>query len=109
MALESTHETPRPAARVISLGGRFVRLPEPVDDGVTFYLFHGKGDPVIPYGYTATAAEYLAAREGDVTADILPDVGHEVPAEMIELLVQRLRAHVPRRLWQEAMRGGMPQ
>lgn len=108
MALESTHEVPRPAARVASLAGRFVRLPEPVDDAVTLYLFHGKSDPVIHYGYTATAAEYLVAREGDVTADILPFVGHEVTAEMIELLIQRLQAHVPRRLWQEAMRADAP-
>jgi phospholipase/carboxylesterase len=104
MALESTHEAPRCAARVASLAGRFVRLPEPVDDAVTLYLLHGKSDPVIPYGYTVTAAEYIVAREGDVTADVLPFVDHEITAEMIEVLVQRLQAHVPRRLWQEAMR-----
>ncbi len=106
MALESTHEAPRAAARVVSLAGRFVRLPEPVSDAVTLYLFHGKSDPVIDYGYTVTAAEYLVAREGDVTADVLPFVGHEIAEEMVELLIQRLQAHVPRRLWQEAMRAG---
>lgn len=106
MALESIHEAPRTAARVVSLAGRFVRLPEPVSDAVTLYLFHGKSDPVIDYGYTVTAAEYLVAREGDVTADVLPFVGHEIADEMVELLLQRLQAHVPRRLWQEAMRAG---
>jgi phospholipase/carboxylesterase len=107
MALESTHEWPRPAARVASLAGRFVRLPEPVDDAVTLYLFHGKSDPVIDCSHTATAAEYLAAHGGDVTVDILPLVGHEITAQMRELLLGRLQAHVPRRLWQEAMREGV--
>lgn len=108
MALESTHETPLPAARVAALGGRFVRLPEPVTDAVTYYLLHGKGDPVVPYGYTVTAAEYLVARDGDVVADVLPFVDHAITPEVIDLLLERLQAHVPRRLWQEAMRADAP-
>ncbi|APZ44036.1 esterase [Acidihalobacter ferrooxydans] len=108
MALESTHETSLPATRVVSFGGRFVRLPEPVRDTVTFYLLHGKSDSVIPYGYAVQAAEYLVARDGDVTADILPFVGHEITPEMIDLLLERLQAHIPKRLWQEALRADAP-
>lgn len=104
MALEATHETPLVARRVASLAGRFLRLPEAVTDTVTLYLLHGKNDPQVHYGYTVSAAEYLVARDGDVTADVLPYVGHELSAEMIGLLIERLRTHVPQRLWREAIR-----
>ena len=38
------------------------------------------------------------------SVDALPSVGHEINAEMIELTVERLRGHIPKRLWDEALR-----
>ena len=108
MALESSHETPLPAARVVSIGGRFLRLPEPVSDAVTYFLLHGKQDQVVPYGYTVTAAEYLVARRGDVVADVVPFLGHEIAPELIDLLIERLQGHIPRRLWDEALKADAP-
>ncbi len=108
MALESSHEQPVVASRVASIGGRFLRLPEPVGDATTYFLLHGKEDEVISYGYTVKAAEYLAAREGDVVADVIPFRGHEITPDLIDLLLERLQGHVPRRLWKEALRADAP-
>ncbi len=111
MALESTQRTgpdgaPLPAlgGRTIALAGRFATLPLHPAIDTTFHLFHGKHDPVMPYRHAVQAAERLVAIGADVTADVLPFVQHEITAEMMELLVERLQGHVPRRLWQEAMR-----
>jgi phospholipase/carboxylesterase len=40
----------------------------------------------------------------DVTADVIPQVGHQIDAEIAELLIERLRGHLPRRTWEAAMR-----
>ena len=48
MALESTRDRPAIAGRVISIAGRFARLPTAPNAGTTLHLFHGKLDPVIP-------------------------------------------------------------
>jgi hypothetical protein len=37
-----------------------------------------------------------------VTADVVPSTGHEISQPMAELLVERLRGHVPRRHWHGA-------
>ena len=34
----------------------------------------------------------------------VPFIGHEIDEELIDLLLQRLQSHVPKRIWQEAMR-----
>jgi hypothetical protein len=35
-------------------------------------------------------------------------VGHAIDTEMLELIVERLRKHIPQRLWDAAMRGAPP-
>jgi hypothetical protein len=37
-------------------------------------------------------------------ADVIPFIGHTIDDELIELLLQRLQSHVPRRIWDEATR-----
>ncbi|AOU98758.1 hypothetical protein BI364_12985 [Acidihalobacter yilgarnensis] len=108
MALECVRAQPALAGRVVSIAGRFARLPEATDEGITWYFLHGKDDAVIHYGYTVTAAEHLVALGGDVVADVLPFVGHEVNDALADLLVERLTHHVPRRTWQEALRDDAP-
>jgi len=105
MALEST-QTPAPplAGRVVSLAGRFAHLPQRVPPETTLHFIHGKDDPVIDYRHTVDAAEQLVRLGGDLTADVLPGLGHTVAPEMTELLLRRLTTHVPRRLWEQAMR-----
>lgn len=101
--LESTQQTPARAGRVIALAGTFGKLPDQAASGVTIHLFHGKEDPVTPYGRVVAAAERLIALGADITADILPFVGREVTAEMGDLVLERLRGYIPRRRWQEAL------
>ena len=104
MALESTRDRPAIAGRVVSIAGRFARLPEAPNPATTLHMFHGKADPVIPYGFTVEAAQHLVAIGADVTADVVPRIGHEIHPDIAELLVERLRGHLPKRTWEAAMR-----
>lgn len=102
MALESARLGKALAGRIVSLSGRFAQLPDAAPEHSTVHMIHGKADAVIPYGNAVAAAERLVALGGDVTADVLPFVGHEVNAQVVALLVERLRGHVPRRVWHSA-------
>ena len=104
MALESTRDRPAIAGRVVSIAGRFAKLPETPNPATTLHMFHGKADPVIPYGFTVEAAQHLVAIGADVTADVIPHVGHQIDPGIAELLVERLRGHLPKRTWEAAMR-----
>ena len=87
--------------------GYVVYLPQAHVSGrrfPTLYLLHGKDDAVVPYRHTVEAAHRLLELGGDVTADVHPFVGHEIPEETMGVVLQRLTTHVPRRMWEEAMR-----
>jgi len=103
MALESTRDRPAIAGRVISIAGRFAKLPATPNAEATLHMFHGKLDPVIPYGYTVEAAQHLVAIGADITADVIPHLGHQINEDVAELLIERLRGHLPRRTWEAAM------
>jgi phospholipase/carboxylesterase len=103
MALEATRDRPAVAGRVVSIAGRFAALPEKANPGTTLHLFHGKADPVVPYGFTVEAAQHLVAIGADLTADVLPGVGHQITAEIAGLVIERLRGHLPKRTWEAAM------
>jgi len=96
------------AGRVVALAGRYARLPATNPGGTTLFLVHGKADEVIPYGFTVEAARHLVALGADVVADAIPWLGHGIDAEVVELVVRRLRTHVPKRHWEAAMRQGAP-
>jgi len=104
MALESTKNRAPLAGRVVALGSRFAALPEVAIRGTTFHLLHGKEDAVMPYAHTVAAAERLVALGCDVTADVIPFIGHSVDLDMVSLLIERLRNHLPARRWEEALR-----
>ena len=103
MALESTRDRTPVAGRVVSIAGRFAQLPTTPAAGTTLHFLHGKSDAVMPYGLTVAAAEHLVALGGDVTADVLPFLGHGINAELVELLIERLQGYVPRSLWRAAL------
>lgn len=103
MALEATRQGPVAAGRVVAIAGRFAQLPEAAPAAATLHLVHGKADAVIPYVHCVLAAERLVHLGADVTADVLPFVGHAIPAEVEELVVHRLTHHVPQRHWQAAL------
>lgn len=102
MALASTQQSPNLAARVVALSGRFSELPELAPPDCTLHLIHGKQDAVIPYAYTVHAAERLVQLGADVTADVIPFVGHEINQEISDLVIERLTTHVPMRHWKAA-------
>jgi phospholipase/carboxylesterase len=87
--------------RVLGFSSRFVELPVQAPETVTYHLFHGKSDNVIHYGYAVSGAERLVAIEADVTADVLPYIGHEIHPNMIDLAIERLTTHVPKRFYQQ--------
>jgi phospholipase/carboxylesterase len=101
MALSSTQST-HLAARIVALSGRFAELPTTAREQCTIHMIHGKIDTVIPYSHTVLAAERLVELGADVTADVIPFVGHEIPQEIADLVIERLTTHVPQRLWKAA-------
>lgn len=105
MALESTQVPGAPplAGRIVALSGRFAVLPEAAPPQTTLHLVHGKDDPVIPYRHAVQAAERLIALGGDVTADVIPFLGHTISLEVMDLVLERLTGYIPQRLWREAM------
>ena len=48
-------------------------------------------------------ARQLVALGADVTADVLPQVGHELDPRLIERAIDQLRSFLPRRAWRAAM------
>jgi phospholipase/carboxylesterase len=102
MALEAAGAESAPlAGRVVGLSGRFAARPMAAASGVVYHLFHGKADPVVPYRHTVAAAERLIDLGGDVTADVLPFVGHAVTPEIAELVTLRLQTYLPRSAWEQ--------
>lgn len=88
--------------RMVSLCGRFASLPTAATDHITIHLLHGKEDAVISYSHTVNAAHLVRDLGGDVTAEVLPFVGHEIHPEFIELAISKLSSHIPQRLWVQA-------
>lgn len=103
LVLEASKQTELLAARVVGIAGRFITLPEQLHTHCTVHLIHGKSDAVVPCGLTVQAAEHLVAMGADVTADVLPFVRHELPDEVMNLVLERLQGHIPLAKWREAL------
>ena len=103
MALESTKLATPLASRVVAISGRFAALPDAAHADVAVHMLHGKADTVIPYSHTINAAHRLRDLGCDVTADVLPFVGHEIHPELAELVVTKLTTHIPQRIWASVM------
>ena len=111
MSLAASLQEDTLCGRVMGFGSRFVELPVKAPETVTYHLFHGKSDNVIHYGFAVSAAERLVAIDADVTADVLPYIGHEIHPNMIDLAIERLTTHMPKRFYkqvQEADPGDSP-
>lgn len=89
--------------RMVSICGRFATLPDSVAENVTIHLLHGKDDTVISYSHSVNAAHHLRDLGGDVTAEVLPFLGHEIHPEFIELAITKLSTHIPHRVWASAL------
>ncbi len=106
MALESTQQRlPTPlCGRIVALSGRFAGVPAAVGAETTVHLVHGKEDGVVPYAHTVRAAEQLVALGSDVTADVIPFLGHTVSPEVEALVIERLTGYIPQERWRQALR-----
>jgi phospholipase/carboxylesterase len=67
-------------------------------------MVHGKNDTVIHYGYTVTGAEHLIGLGADVTADVIPFLGHEINGDVMDTVIERLLGHLPKRHWEAVQR-----
>ena len=103
MSLEAAKQNPPCAGRIVAIGGRFAALPGAALMDVTVHFLHGKDDAVIPYSNTVLAAHHLRDLGSDVTAEVLPFIGHEIHPEFVELVMTKLTTHIPHRIWAQAL------
>ncbi len=103
MALEAVQAEPALAGRVLAFAGRHATAPAHAPQDTTVHLLHGRDDRVMPAGAAIDSAERLVALGGDVTADVLPGIGHELHPRLVERAIEQLRSFLPKRLWREAM------
>lgn len=109
MVLEASKLHPMLASRVIAMGGRFTTLPDAPPPVTTIHFLHGKLDALVPYGHSVDAALHLRDMGCDITAEVVPFVGHALHPDLIELAITKLSTHIARHLWtaaQEAAPGG---
>lgn len=91
MSLAAAHASPAPAARVVSLSGRYPELPASAPAGVRIHFIHGDADPVIPAAQAQRAARALGDLGASVSLDVLPGLGHGISRAAEDLLLQRLK------------------
>lgn len=103
MALEAVQAQAQLAGRVLAFGCAPLARPVAAPDGVCLHLLHGLADAEVPQAAVVDAAKTWVALGADLTADLLPDVGHELHPQLIERAVQQLRSFVPARLWRDAL------
>ena len=103
MSLEAVQAEPQLAGRVIALSGAYAWLPQEAPQDVCVHLLHGMQDEVLPYRPMVSAAQALVGLGADVTADILPGIGHEISPKLIDKAMEQLRTFVPGKLWREAV------
>ena len=88
MALEAVQAEANLVGRVIAVGSRYA---------------YGTADTVLPYRLVVDAANALVAEGADVTADVLPGIGHELHPKLVDKAMEQLRTFIPARLWREAV------
>ncbi len=109
MALEAAHAEPALAGRVIAIGGCHAATPEAAPQDVSLHLLHGMSDDVVPYSRVVSAAKALVQLGADVTADVLPAIGHELHPDLVAKAMLQLRTFVPAKVWREAMKAAQEQ
>lgn len=102
MALEAVQAEPALAGRVLAFSGRHATMPAHAPQDTCVHLLHGMDDRVVPAGPAIEAARRLVALGGDVTADVLPGIGHELDPRLVERAIDQLRSFLPKRAWREA-------
>jgi phospholipase/carboxylesterase len=102
LALEFAQAFPALVGRVVAIAGRYAALPEDAPLAVV-HLVHGKEDRVVPARHAVDAATRLIALGADVTADVVPGIGHEPHPALVEAAIGHLQTFLPRRVWAQAL------
>lgn len=103
MALEAVQAEPQLAGRVLAFSGRHATAPMHAPRDTTVHLLHGLDDRVIPCGPVIDSAQRLVALGGDVTADVLPGIAHELHPVLIDKAIEQLRTFLPKKVWREVL------
>ena len=103
MALEAVQAEPRLAGRVLAFSGRHTAAPTHAPADTTVHLFHGMADTVVPPAAVVDSAQSLVALGGDVTADVLPGIAHELHPALVDKALTQLRTFIPKKVWRAAM------
>jgi phospholipase/carboxylesterase len=109
MVLEASKHPPLLASRVVAMGGRFTTLPDAPTAVTTTHFLHGKHDTLVHYSHSIVAAHRLRDMGCDITAEVVPFVGHELHPDLIELAVTKLSTHVAHHLWSAAQEAAAEQ
>ena len=108
MVLEASKLQPMLASRVVAIGGRFTTLPDVPPAVTTIHFLHGKLDALVPYRHSVIAAHHLRDMGCDITAEVVPFVGHELHPDLIELAITKLSTHIAHHLWTAAQEAAPP-
>jgi phospholipase/carboxylesterase len=108
MALEGVKAEPYLASRVVAFNGRYATLPESASTSTTIHLIHGDIDGVIDVKYAFDASEKITELGGDVTLDVIDNLGHAIDDRSIQIALDHLRYTVPKHYFDEALSGGKP-
>lgn len=108
MALESLKAQPDLASRVIAFNGRYATLPETASTATTVHLIHGGEDRVIDLAHAVAGQEALQTAGGDVTLDIVEELGHAIDDRSMQFALDHLRYTIPKHYFDEALSGGTP-
>lgn len=103
LALEAVQVEEKLAGRVLAFGAAPLARPVMAPEGVCLHLLHGLQDDVVPFRHVVDAAQTWVELSADITADVLPDVGHSLDARLIDKAMHQLRTFIPARLWREAV------
>ena len=103
MSLVAVQAEPQLVGRVIALSGAYAWLPQSAPQDVCVHLLHGVLDEVLPYQPIVSAARELVSLGADVTADVLPGIGHAIDQRLVDKAMEQLRTFVPGKLWREAV------
>ena len=108
VVLEASKLQPMLASRVVAMGGRFTTLPDTPPAVTTIHFLHGRLDALVPYSHSVIAAHHLRDMGCDITAEVVPFVGHELHPDLIELAITKLTTHIAQHLWTAAQEAAPP-
>jgi phospholipase/carboxylesterase len=103
MALEFSVVHDGSVGRVLSLSGRFAKLPEKAPELTTLHLLHGEEDRVMPVSHAYAAYARLIELQGDATLDVASSVGHEIHTALADRAIYRMQTCIPLRSWKLAL------